>query len=139
MKAFLSIKFFGDDRNRGDVEELCNRLENLGLLVFCFRRDSELWGENQYSPSEMMERTFKEIEKADLVVVNIADWPIGVGVEAGYAYAKGKPIICIVPVSSKIANTVAGLAVDTIQYQNYIDFETQMKVFLDKYEISNNS
>lgn len=134
MKAFLSIKFWGDDRNREDAERICRVLERLGLTVYCFRRDAEQWGELRYAPSEMMERTFAEIDSADIVIADVADWPIGVGVEAGYAHGKGIPVVCIAPSSSRIAGTVAGISVGVIQYEGYDDLETRMSVLLSALE-----
>jgi 2'-deoxynucleoside 5'-phosphate N-hydrolase len=132
MKAFLSIKFWGDDRNRDDVERICQALERLGLTVFCFRRDVERWGENQCMPSAMMEGTFAEIDSSDVLVANVADWPIGVGVEAGYAYARGKPVICIAPESSSVPNTMSGLAVETVRYGDYDDLGKQMSALISR-------
>jgi len=121
MKAFLSIKFWGDDRNRGDVEAVIDAMERAGLRVFCFVRDAEEWGKYRFKPEEMMRMTIKQIDQSDLVVANVADWPIGVGVECGYACAKGILIICICPTDAKIANTVAGLARHVIKYRSYDD------------------
>lgn len=130
MKAFLSIKFWGDDRNRQDVEKIIGAIEDAGLEVFCFVRDAEKWGEQHFEPEEMMRLTFAKIEESDFLVANVADWPIGVGVEAGYAYAKGIPIICLCPEGSKAPDTVTSLAAHVIRYKNYTDLNKQLKLLL---------
>ena len=126
MKSFLSIKFWGDDRNREDVEAVIDAIDRAGFSVFCFRRDAEEWGKNQFKPEEMMRMTFKQIEQSDVVVANVTHWPIGVGVECGYAYAKGIPIISICPADAKMANTVGGLARHIIKYKSYDDLGKQL-------------
>lgn len=126
MRAFLSIKFWGDDRNKEDVEAVIDAIESAGFEVFCFRRDTEEWGRNHFEPEKMMRTTFQEIERSELLIADVADWPIGVGVEAGYAYAKGIPIICICPADKALANTVAGLANSVIKYDNYDDLRSQL-------------
>lgn len=129
MKAFLSIKFWGDDRNREDIEAIIGAAERAGFSVFCFRRDAEEWGKNQFKSEEMMRRTFNQIEQSDVVIANVADWPIGVGAECGYAYAKGISIICIYPIDTKVANTVAGLAKLVIKYESYEDLSRDLASF----------
>ena len=126
MRAFLSIKFWGDDRNKQDIEGVIAAIENAGVEVYCFRRDAEKWGEIEFESGEMMNITFKEISKSDFLIADVADWPIGVGVEAGYAYAKGVPVICICSVDKKVANTVAGLTEKVIRYVDYVDLNKQL-------------
>ena len=126
MNAFLSIKFWGDNRNREDIERIIEAIEGAGFRVSCFVRDAEKWGENYYEPAEMMRLTFNQIDQSDFVVANVADWPIGVGVEAGYAYAKGIPVICICPLKARMANTVAGLARHFIQYESYDELSKRL-------------
>lgn len=130
MRAFLSIKFWGDDRNRQDVEGVISAIEEAGLEVFCFRRDAGNWGEIEFKPGEMMGSTFDEICKSDFLIADVADWPIGVGVEAGYAAAKGIPVICICPEDKKVANTVVGLADNVVRYKNYVDLSKQLSSLL---------
>jgi nucleoside 2-deoxyribosyltransferase len=125
MKAFLSIKYWGDNRNREHVESVIGALENAGFEVFCFRRDAEVWGKHLFEPQEMMHLTFSEINKADFLVADVGDWPIGVGVEAGYAYSKGVPVICICPMEKALANTVTGLAKKLIKYKDYDDLKSK--------------
>ena len=74
MKAFLSIKFWGDNRNREDIERIIEAIESAGFRVFCFVRDAEKWGENHFEPAEMMRLTFDQIDQSDFVVANVADW-----------------------------------------------------------------
>lgn len=129
MKAFLSIKFWGDDRNREWVEGVISAINGAGYDVFCFRRDAEEWGKITFTPEEMMKLTFETIDSSDLLIADVADWPIGVGIEAGYAYAKGIPVICICPETKTIANTVGGISKRIIKYTNYEDLRTKLTAF----------
>ena len=126
MKAFLSIKFWGDNRNRRDIEGTIDALEGAGFNVFCFVRDAEEWGKNQFEPEQMMTTTFNQIDQSDFLIANVADWPIGVGVEVGYAYARGVPIICICSMTEKVPSTVAGLAKHVIRYEDYNDLSKKL-------------
>jgi len=134
VRAFLSIKFWEDDRNRQDVEEIIAAIEDAGVVVYCFRRDAEKWGEIEFKPEEMMSITLNQIEQSDLVIADVTDWPIGVGVEAGYAHAKSVPVICICQADKKVANTVAGLADNVIRYQDYGDLSKKLVPLLTKFK-----
>jgi 2'-deoxynucleoside 5'-phosphate N-hydrolase len=127
MRAFVSIKFWGDDRNRSEVELVCGVLEGLGIDTFCFRRDAERFGQAEFSPSEMMAATFKEIDRADLVIAHVGEWAIGVGVEAGYARGHEKPVVCICPAGKTVARTVSGIAAATIVYDGPEDLTVKLK------------
>ena len=126
MKAFLSIKFWGDDRNREHVEAVIRAIEDSGFEAFCIRRDAEKWGEIRFTPEDLMKTTFAEIARSQVLVADVADWPIGVGVEAGYAFAKGIPVICICQEDKHIANTVAGFAHSVIKYKDYDDLKSRL-------------
>lgn len=126
MRVFLSIKFSGEDGSRQQVEEVIAAVEAAGAEVYCFRRDAEKWGDVMFRAEEMMELTFGEINKSDIVVADVSDWPIGVGVEAGYAYAKGIPVICICRRDKRLANTVSGLTNHVIRYTDGKGLEKQI-------------
>ena len=132
MRIFLSIKFWGegDLRNQKDVRKIINIIDSLGHETFCIVEHAENWGEKSFSPEQLMKMTFSEIEISDLLIANVAHWPIGVGVEVGYAAAKGIPIICICPQDMKLANTVAGVAETVIRYSNYPDLRKKLMISL---------
>ncbi|HTY81377.1 MAG TPA: nucleoside 2-deoxyribosyltransferase [Dehalococcoidales bacterium] len=116
MRVFLSIKFNSEEDNRKQIEEIISGIESSGAEVFCFCRDRELWGETMYRAEELMELTLAEIDKSDVLVADVTDWPISVGVEAGYAFAKGKPIICVCQRQKRLATSVTGLTPHVIRY-----------------------
>ena len=132
MRVFLSIKFWRDDRNRDEVEGTIGAIEGIGAEVYCFRRDAEKWGEIEFGPREMMDITLEQIDKSDILVADVGDWPIGVGVEAGYARGNDIPVICICSKDKKVANTVAGLAISTIVFSDYKDLKKQLSLVLNR-------
>lgn len=132
MRAFLSIKFWGDDRNRQDVAGVIAAIEKAGLEVYCFRRDAEKWGEVKFEPKEMMDTTLEQIDKSDFLIADVGDWPIGVGVEAGYAYGKSIPIICICSVDKQLANTVASLTNHVVRYRGSNDLSKQLSLLFSR-------
>ena len=87
--------------------------------MYCVRRDLEDWGTYSFTPGDLMRKTFNEILKSDVVIADVSDWPIGVGVEAGFAFGKNIPVICICRDGKKVASTVAGPAEKVIAYRTY--------------------
>ena len=126
VRAFLSMKYWGDTRNREDVRSIIGILEQLGLETYCVAEHAEQWGNVKFTPQELMHLTFRQIDSSDLLIAHVDGWPIGVGVEAGYAYARNLPIICICPEGRRLANTVAGLAEVVVVYSDYQDLRRRI-------------
>jgi nucleoside 2-deoxyribosyltransferase len=63
-----------------------------------------------------MKITFDEIDKSDFVIMEMTEKGVGLGIEAGYAIAKGKPVIVLTKEKQKLSNTMQGIANVVIQY-----------------------
>ncbi|MEI6479992.1 MAG: nucleoside 2-deoxyribosyltransferase [bacterium] len=118
MKAYLAIKFKEDNSNRETIESISSVLGRLGMETVSMARDYEKWGEVVFTPDELMEKTFKEIDLSDLLIIEFSEKGVGLGIEAGYAYAKQKPIIVIAKEGSDISSTLKGVAKDVIFYND---------------------
>ncbi|EKE06055.1 MAG: hypothetical protein ACD_19C00093G0001 [uncultured bacterium] len=118
MKIYLAIKFHDDFSNKKLIEDISNVLVSSGNKVTVMARDYEKWGETKFSPDELMKLTFKITEESDLLLVEFSEKGVGLGIEAGYAYAKGIPIIVIAKTGSDISNTMQGVAKKVIFYNN---------------------
>ena len=126
-KAFLSIKFHEDGKNRKLIEEVCNALEKAGIETRTLFRDHEKWGKIKFEPEELMRLTFEEIDRADILVVEFSEKGVGLGIEAGYAFSKNKPIIILAKVGSDISTTIKGISKQVIFYNNFDDLQVKLK------------
>jgi len=106
---YLAIKYHSDHRNKKLIEEITLACNNAGYLCFCFARDAEVWGEVKFTPEEMMKMAFDKIRKASYILIDLSEKGVGVGIEAGYAYANGTPIVVIYPKGTDISVTLAGI------------------------------
>jgi nucleoside 2-deoxyribosyltransferase len=131
MKIYLAIKFYPNQQNRVQIETISSILERQGVETVCIARDVERWGQVHFSPAELMQRSFAEIEASDRVVVELTEKGVGVGIEAGYAYAKGIPIITIARKGADISATLEGISQKVFLYDD-IDELTQ---FFNKLKI----
>lgn len=117
MKVYLAIKFHEDCRNRQLIEKISESLNKAGFKTTVMVRDYEKWGEIKFTPQELMKLTFQSIDKSDVLIVELSEKGVGLGIEAGYAYSKNIPIIVIAKVDSDISNTLRGIAKNVIFYE----------------------
>jgi nucleoside 2-deoxyribosyltransferase len=110
VKIYLAHKYHADSKNRAEIESLCDHLTALGHEVFCVVRDVEKWGALHFSAQELMERSFKLLDSCDTVLIELSEKGVGVGIEAGYAFARGIPIQVIAKKGSDISTTLQGIA-----------------------------
>lgn len=117
MQAYLAIKYHPDFRNRSLIEEISAALAANGIATLCTVRDLECWGEVKFTPSALMVESFKLIHASDLVIIEFTEKGTGLGIEAGYAYAKGIRIVTIAPKGAEISTTLQGIS-DQIFFYN---------------------
>lgn len=110
MRAYIGIKFHPDDRNRETIELVSQVLNSCGFETVCVRRDLEQWGAVTFSPKELMVKTFEIIRACHLVVIDLTEKGVGLGIEAGYAYAQAIPVIAIARDGSDISDTLRGIS-----------------------------
>ena len=117
MKAYFAIKFHEDSKNKELIETISKILESKGIQTIVMMRDYENWAKIKFTPRELMELTFKEIDKVDILIADITEKGVGIGIEAGYAYSKRKPIIIIAKEGAEIPTTLKGIAKKVIFYK----------------------
>ena len=119
MKAFISIKYREDQQNRPCIEKISAALEHSGFETVCVARDIEKWGQVEFSPETLMRKTFDEIDSSHLIVVDLTEKGVGLGIEAGYAHARGKPIVTIAKKGSDISTTLLGISQELFLYDEF--------------------
>lgn len=123
MNVFLSIKFHADHSNRRLTEEILEILESCGGKACCIVRDYEKWGAVQFDSRELMRVTMREIRDAHLVVVELTEKGVGIGIEAGYAAARGIRVITIASRETEVSATLAGISEDVFYYSNTAELQ----------------
>lgn len=110
LRVYLGIKYHADQGNRPLIEDILNLLEQAGFIPCCVVRDIEKWNVVRLEPSQLMQETFEMIDSSDVVFIELSEKGVGLGIEAGYAYAKGKPIITIAKQGADISATLRGIS-----------------------------
>jgi len=121
MKAYIGIKYHENYSNRVIVDRISSILEGKGYETICINRDIGSGGQIKYNPNELMALTFEKINKCDLVVIDLTEKGVGLGIEAGYAYAKGIPLITIAKSGSDISETLVGISKKVMFYDGIED------------------
>jgi nucleoside 2-deoxyribosyltransferase len=121
MRAYIAIKYHTDHGNRERIEGISAALERQGFETVCITRDLEKWGEVRSNPGTLMQQTFSEIDTSDVVVVDLTEKGVGVGIEAGYAFAKHIPVVTIARTGSDISETLRGISQEVLLYDQYDD------------------
>ena len=121
MRAFLSIKYHDNHQNRPLIETISSAFADMGIEIVCIVRDIEQWGTVHISAAELMKKTFEVIDSCAFVLVDVTEKGVGIGIEAGYAYAKKKPIFTIASVNADISETLKGISTKTLRYNELAD------------------
>ena len=74
-----------------------------------------------------MNLTFEVIDNVDLVIVELSEKGVGIGIEAGYAHAKNIPIVVIAKEGSDISDTLRGIAKRIIFYTDTQELVANLK------------
>ena len=123
LNVFLSIKYHPDSSNRKKIEQILAILESCGAHTFCIARDIEKWGALHFDPQELMRITLREIRNMHLVVVDLAEKGVGIGIEGGYAVGRGIQVVTIAPLGSDISLTLAGISSEVFYYKDIEDLK----------------
>lgn len=124
MKAYIGIKFHLDYKNQKVVDAISSILESKGYETICIIRDYVQKEQIKYAPQELMKLTFELIDLCDLVVIDLTEKGVGLGIEAGYAFAKGIPIITVAKNGSDISETLDGISKDIYIYDTIESLNT---------------
>ena len=125
--AYLVIKFHENNKNKELIENISKSLAEAGIQTTIMARDFEKWGKVHFSPEELMKLTFELINENEMLIVEFSEKGVGLGIEAGYAFAKNMPIIVIAKEGSDISNTMKGIAKEVIFYNNPKELVTKFK------------
>lgn len=139
MKAYLAIKYHSDGANRARIERVCAALDSAGIETMCVVRDLERWGAIRFEPDDLMRRSFALLDSCDLLVVELTEKGVGVGIEAGYAHAKAIPIVAVAETGAEISDTLRGISREVLIYQTsaeLAEFCARLSNYFKKAKIS---
>lgn len=127
MTAYISVSFNKRDDLNKELDCLTKVLIDFKIVPFLFA------DRYQFAPAQeqvMMQQAMKDIEQCTMLVAETSDKAIGIGIEAGYAKAKGKPVIYIRRNTAAHSTTLSGISDYQIIYADVNDLEQQFREVL---------
>ncbi|WP_430613119.1 nucleoside 2-deoxyribosyltransferase [Flavobacterium sp. JP2137] len=129
MKAYIAVNY----KNR---KNLSKELIAIGMALNGVNVESMIFVDqylfDETNEREMMRQAMMEIDRCSFLVAECTYKGIGIGIEAGYAKAKKKPIIYLRHISAEHATTLAGISDVQLLYSNPKDLFDQLSEFLSK-------
>ena len=113
---YLAIKYHPDHKNRNLIEQITSACQTAGYETVCISRDIEKYGQHQIPERELMLISFEKIIQSKYLLVDLTEKGVGIGIEAGYAFACGIPIITILPIDAEISATLSGISSHIYRY-----------------------
>lgn len=127
QRAYLAISINNRKLLDRQVKAIKETLSAAGISLFIFVDQYYFTAEQE---KEMMQQAFKEIDASDILIAELSEKAIGVGIEAGYAIAKGKKLWYIRDRNAPHSTTVSGAAHQNFLYEDSADLSNQIQLFL---------
>ncbi|WP_044210056.1 nucleoside 2-deoxyribosyltransferase [Flammeovirga sp. OC4] len=126
-KAYLGISFSNRKKFDKEIETLRSILQKEHCELFVF---VDHYHFQPHEEKEMMATAFQEIDSSDVFIAELTTKAIGVGIEVGYAFAKGIPVIYIRKKGSDYSTTVSGCADQVLVYEDVTDLKDKLSMFM---------
>jgi nucleoside 2-deoxyribosyltransferase len=115
QKAYLSVSYQNRKHLDSEIEIIQKTLAGFHIQLFIF---VDVYRFSANEEKQMMEKAFSEIDSSDLLIAEVSEKAIGVGIEMGYAFAKNKPIIYLRNENAEHSTTAAGSAQYLLVYKD---------------------
>jgi 2'-deoxynucleoside 5'-phosphate N-hydrolase len=119
MKVFISIKYHEEPANHERMNIICELARKHGMQPVCIPANESQIALSGVDFHALMRRTFMELRNSKLVIIDLTEKGVGVGIEAGYARARGIPIATIAAIGSEISETLAGISNHVFYYEDW--------------------
>lgn len=118
LHSFFALKFHDGDEDKAKVEAIEKALNEAGITITLMARDIEKWGKAEIPKGKtlMTDYAFPAMQQCDCNIIEFSEKGVGLGINAGYCYAIGKPIFVIAKTGSDISTTISNLATRVIFY-----------------------
>lgn len=127
MTAYISVSFSNRSEADPALQAIRKTLQQHQIQSFVF---VEKYRFAKTEEKAMMTQCMADIDKCDLLIAEVSDKAIGVGIEIGYARAKKKPVIYLRHISAEHSTTAVGISDHVIIYENETDLNNQLNTVL---------
>jgi 2'-deoxynucleoside 5'-phosphate N-hydrolase len=128
MQAYISVGYHNRKLSNTVIEVIVDVLMQSSISPFVFV-DKHIFSASQ--ERQMMRQVFADIDKSELLIAEVSEKGIGIGVEVGYAIAKRKPVIYLRQATAEHSTTVSGASDFQIIYKDASDLNLQLRKALE--------
>jgi nucleoside 2-deoxyribosyltransferase len=121
--AYIAISYSKRKELAKELAAIKEALLSSGVSPFVFVEQFQF---NASQEKEMMQEAMRQLDAANLLIAETSDKAIGIGIEAGYAKAKGKPVIYLRNKKADHSTTLSGISDQQIVYENNIDLKEKL-------------
>ena len=129
MTAYISVSYSKRKSANKKLNAMIDTLNGFKIAPFIF---VDHYGFDPTQEREMMQQAMADIDRCDLLIAETSDKGIGIGIEAGYAKAKGKPVIYVRQKDAEHSTTVSGISDFQIVYADLNDLQNQLNNVINK-------
>jgi nucleoside 2-deoxyribosyltransferase len=131
MKAYISVSFSKRQLMHKEITAIMDTLKELNISSFVFVDNYKF---DLTQERQMMKQAMIAIDNCDILIAETSDKGIGIGIEAGYAKAKGKTVIYLRQKDTEHSTTVSGISDFQIVYLDTNDLQNQLTDIVNKME-----
>lgn len=135
-KAYISVSFNNRKFVDKELRIICDTLTQFNIVPFLF---VDNYCFDPTLERQMMQQAMCDIGNCDLLIAETSSKGIGIGIEAGYAKAKGKPVIYIRHRDAEHSTTVSGISDFQIIYHDNEHLKHQLTEILPQILCRNGS
>ena len=123
MKAYIAVSFSKRKLVDKEINSIVEVLNEWKISAFVFVDHYQF---DKSQERQMMQQAMADLDNCDLLLAETSDKGIGIGIEVGYAKAKGKTIIYLRQKDTAHSTTVSGISDFQIVYNDSTDLKKQL-------------
>jgi 2'-deoxynucleoside 5'-phosphate N-hydrolase len=127
MQAYIAVSYSKRKFLQAELEIIKQTLDQCNIDPFVF---VDTYNFKPTEEKQMMHQAFAAIDACGLLIAETSDKAIGIGIEVGYAKAKGKPVIYLRNNAAEHSTTVSGASDYIIIYTSSNNLGYQLKNIL---------
>ena len=129
MKAYIAIPYQRRNEIREELDTITSILNQCGVSPLVFANQYSFKAEEE---KQLMMQAMEAINQSDWLIALASEKAIGIGIEAGYAKGKGKPVIYIRHIEAEHSTTLSGISDHQIIYVDLQDLGQKLKRIVDQ-------
>lgn len=122
-QVYISCSFSKSKEFEPILKAIKKQLQTKGFKPMVFVQQYEFLPTQE---KQMMTQALKDIDNSVLLIGETSEKGIGIGIEAGYAKAKGIPVVYMRCFTADHSTTLSGMANYHVIYQSELDLAQQL-------------